>query len=103
MADTIANLPVDESPEVPEDAQIINKYLVTETQKDGIKKIYASNRDILFATAAFVVLSLPIADTLLIKVYPASESSMMYRIGIKALIFLLTVFIINNIQYMRKK
>ena len=103
MADTIANLPVDDSPEVPEDSHIVNKYIVTEKQKDGIKKIYASNRDILFATALFFVLSLPVTDSLLAKVYPASESSVVYRIGLKSLVFLVSIFIINNVQYMRSK
>ncbi len=102
MADSIINLPVDETPELPEDATIVNKYIVTEQQKEGVKRLFNCNRDILIATAIFFGLSLPLTDDLLAKVYPACAESPMYRLGIKSLLFLISVFIINNLPLMRK-
>ncbi len=102
MADPIANLPVDDTPEIPEDTQLLQRFAMLENQKENAKRLFASNRDILVATALFVVLSLPIVDTLIEKVYPACAGTFYYRLGVKALVFVISIFVLNNLSFIMK-
>ncbi len=102
MADPIANLPVDDTPEIPEDSQILQRFVMLENQKDNAKMLFASNRDILVATALFFLMSLPAVDALVEKLYPACASSFYYRLSVKALVFLIAIFVLNNLSHVLK-
>ncbi len=101
MADSISNLPVDDSPAIPEDAELIKTYMTINNNKDDIKKVFGSNRDILMCTGFFFLLSLPQIDSLINAIYTPAAENTFYRILVKSLIFLIIVFIINNISYMK--
>lgn len=102
MADPIATLPVDDSPEVPEDTQLLERFVLLENQKETAGRLFATNRDILVASALFLILSLPAVDGLIEKVYPACAERFYYRLGIKTLIFLILLFVLNNLRYIVK-
>jgi hypothetical protein len=102
MADPIANLPVDDTPEIPEDSQILQRFVMLEHQKDNAKLLFASNRDILVVTALFFVMSLPAVDSLIERLYPSCAGSFYYRLGVKALVFLIIIFVLNNMSHILK-
>jgi hypothetical protein len=101
MADSISNLPVDDSPAIPEDADLVKTYMTINNNKEDIKKVFGSNRDILLCTLFFFILSIPQTDSLINAIYTPAAENTFYRIAIKSLIFLIIVFIINNISYMK--
>ena len=103
MADMIVNLPVDDTPEIPEDTKLLETFVMLEQQKENATRIFASTREILVATGLFLLLSIPPIDSLVAKIYPSSADSVYYRILIKGLIFLILLFVINNFSYVLKR
>ncbi len=102
MADKISNLPVDDSPVIPEDAALINTYMMLDSKKEVVHQAFGTNKDILICTLIFFLFSLPSFDTLLGTVYPPAAENTFYRIVIKSLLFLIIIFIVNNLTYIRK-
>ena len=102
MADKIANLPVDDSPSIPEDEALLNTYIALDKNKEVVHQAFGSNKDILICTLVFILFSLPLFDNLLGQVYPPAQESTFYRIVIKSLLFLIVLFLVANISYVRK-
>lgn len=101
MADMIATLPVDDTPEVPEDVNLVNRYLAMSAQAEPAGRLFSSNADVILATALFFVLSLPLVDEVVAKAHPRAAESLYYRLGIKSLLFLVLLFIFNNLRYFK--
>lgn len=102
MADKISNLPVDDSPSIPEDEALLNTYITIDKNKEVVQKTFGSNRDILLCTLIFIIFSLPLFDTLLESIYIPAQQSIFYKIIIKSLLFLIILFLITNISYIKK-
>ena len=102
MSDNIASLPTDGNAATHPELQIVD-YLF---EKDGSQKkvggLISEFKSAIFASVLFVVLSLPITDTLLEKVISAANNAVI-RMIIKAIIFMLVFYFVNNFWIIKKK
>ena len=100
MGDVIDQLPDDKSIPSHNELRIVDQLF---KQKKGIfDSILGQTKDIVVLGGLFVIFSLPFVDDLIRKFVTAAANSDYILLGIKALLFVFTYFIINNIYLARK-
>jgi hypothetical protein len=100
VGDFINQLPADMSVPSHNEIRIVDQLF---HQKKGIfDLIMGKTKDIIVLGGLFIIFSLPFVDTLIMKFVTAASTSPYILIGIKALLFVLTYFIINNLYLARK-
>ena len=101
VGDVIEQLPVDMSVPSHNEIRIVDQLF---QQKKGIfDRILGQTKDIVILGGLFIVFSLPFADNLIKKFVTAAGTSPYILIGIKALLFVFSYFIIKNLYLARKK
>lgn len=101
VGDVIEQLPADMSVPSHNEIRIVDQLF---QQKKGIfDRILGQTKDIVVLGVLFIVLSLPFVDNLIRKFVTAAGTSPYILIGIKALLFVFTYFIIKNLYLARKK
>jgi hypothetical protein len=100
MGDLINQLPADNTTLSHNEIRIVDQLFY---QKKGIfDNILNKTKDIVILGILFVVFSLPFVDDLIKKFVTLAGSSPYILIGVKALLFVLSYFIIDNL-YLAKK
>ncbi len=101
MGDKLEALPVDNTPLNHNEIALMNSLFQT-TYGDTITKTLASIKDVLIASSIVFLLTLPYSEGLIRKVFPITENSIYFMAAIKAFIFGLIFFVLNNL-YLAKK
>lgn len=97
----VPNVPnVQNVPNTPSAIVIPQIDRVQELVKDG-PKLWSHFKGIFIATALFIVVSLPLTDTLIAKVVTIDDPN--YRLAAKAALFALLFFLIDNFYLSRAK
>mgnify|MGYP000344729446 FL=1 len=101
VGDVIEQLPADMSVPSHNEIRIVDQLF---QQKKGIfDRILGQTKDIVILGGLFIVFSLPFIDNLIKKFVTAAGTSPYILIGIKALLFVFSYFIIKNLYLARKK
>lgn len=101
VGDVIEQLPADMSVPSHNEIRIVDQLF---QQKKGIfDRILGQTKDIVILGGLFIVFSLPFIDDLIKKFVTAAGTSPYILIGIKALLFVFSYFIIKNLYLARKK
>lgn len=101
VGDVIEQLPSDMSVPSHNEIRIVDQLF---QQKKGIfDRILGQTKDIVILGGLFIVFSLPFIDNLIKKFVTAAGTSPYILIGIKALLFVFSYFIIKNLYLARKK
>ena len=101
VGDVIEQLPADMSVPSHNEIRIVDQLF---QQKKGIfDRILGQTKDIVILGGLFIVFSLPFIDNLIKKSVTAAGTSPYILIGIKALLFVFSYFIIKNLYLARKK
>jgi hypothetical protein len=101
FGDIIEQLPVDTS--VPSHNEIIITDQLFQQKKSIFDKILHNTKDILILGGLFIIFSLPFVDNLITKFITVAGSSPYILIGVKALLFVFSYFIIKNLYLARKR
>lgn len=100
VGDVIEQLPADMSVPSHNEIRIVDQLF---QQKKGIfDRILGQTKDIVILGGLFIVFSLPFIDNLIKKFVTAAGTSPYILIGIKALLFVFSYFIIKNLYLVRK-
>ena len=100
VGDVIEQLPADMSVPSHNEIRIVDQLF---QQKKGIfDRILSQTKDIVILGGLFIVFSLPFIDNLIKKFVTAAGTSPYILIGIKALLFVFSYFIIKNLYLVRK-
>jgi hypothetical protein len=100
VGDVIEQLPADMSVPSHNEIRIVDQLF---QQKKGIfDRILGQTKDIVILGGLFIVFSLPFIDNLIKKFVTATGTSPYILIGIKALLFVFSYFIIKNLYLARK-
>ena len=102
MADNVASLPTDESAPTHPELKMVD-YLF---EKDGSQKkiggLMYEFKSAIFAAALFVVLSIPWVDTIL-QQFIGVAANPVVRMIIKAIMFMIIFYFVNNFWIIKKK
>jgi hypothetical protein len=99
-ADTIDNLPVDQTVPSHNEVHIVDTLF---KQKHGtIQKIMAGTKDMLLAGFLFILLNIPQIEGLIKKVIPIADTSIYILLLIKTVLFIASYFILKNLYLVRK-
>lgn len=101
MGDIIEHLPSDQT--VPSHNEIRLVDTLFQQKKSIVEKILTNSKDILIIGILFVIFSLPSVDDLIKKFITITENSTYILVGIKALLFMIVYFIVNNFYLSRIK
>ena len=100
LGDLIGDLPVDQTIPTHNEIQVIDKLFVK--QKTVFNKILENSKDLLLMGLFFIIFSLPQIDSLIKSLIPMTNNSSYILLGVKALLFMLTYYIVSNIYLVRK-
>jgi hypothetical protein len=101
IGDVIEQLPADMSVPSHNEIRIVDQLF---QQKKGIfDRILGQTKDIIILGGLFIVFSLPFVDSLIRKFVTMAGTSPYILIGIKALLFVFSYFIIKNLYLAQKK
>jgi hypothetical protein len=101
IGDVIEQLPADMSVPSHNEIRIVDQLF---QQKKGIfDHILGQTKDIVILGGLFIIFSLPFVDSLIMKFVTMAETSPYILIGIKALLFVFSYFIIKNLHLAQKK
>lgn len=99
-ADVITQLPSDKSQPTHNELQLV-KTLFKE-HGSTMSSIANEGKDSFLIGLLFIVFSLPMLDGLVIRIFPSAETSSYTLLGIKALVLMLTYWVIKH-YYLAKK
>lgn len=100
VGDMIDQLPADTSVPSHNEIRIVDQLF--QQKKSMFDKILHSTKDILILGGLFIIFSLPFVDNLIQKFITVTSTSPYILIGVKALLFVFSYFIIKNL-YLAKK
>jgi hypothetical protein len=101
LGDLIQELPSDSSVPSHNEIRIVDKLF--QQKKSIIDKILYQTKDIIILGGLFILLSLPFTDEIITKFITITRTSPYILIGVKALLFVLSFFVIKNIYLVRIK
>lgn len=101
MGDIIEQLPSDQTVPSHNEIRIIDTLF--QQKKGVVDKILKNTKDILIIGILFVIFSLPPVDELIKRFITITTTSNYILIGVKALLFMLVYFILNNFYLSRNK
>lgn len=100
MSDRLDNLPVDDNPLTSREMDVMKR--VFDKNVGNACKFAFAVKDILIAGGLFVGLSIPLVDELVYRVVPAAKGSMYVNVAVKALIFMVILFVFTNFHLAKK-
>lgn len=101
MGDIIEQLPSDQTVPSHNEIRIVDSLF---QQKKGVVDMILKNtKDILIIGVLFVIFSLPPVDELIKKFFTITATSPYILLGVKALLFMIVYFIVNNFYLSRNK
>lgn len=98
MGDSIVNLPTDNT--IPTANEIAIFQQLFDTHSKTTKTLISGLSDVIIASVLFFVISLPIFDGLIQKVYPANNCYII--IAIKTALFAMLLFFLRNLDLAKK-
>lgn len=101
MGDKLEALPVDNTPLNHNEIALMNSLFQT-TYGDNIARVLLSVKDVLIASAIVFVLALPYSEGFIKRFFPITENSVYFMAAIKAFVFGLIFFVINNLYLVKK-
>jgi hypothetical protein len=101
MGDIIEQLPSDQTVPSHNEIRIIDTLF--QQKKGVVDKILKNTKDILIIGVLFVIFSLPPVDELIKRFITITTTSNYILIGVKALLFMIFYFILNNFYLSRNK
>ena len=101
VGDVIEQLPADMSVPSHNEIRIVDQLF--QQKKSIFDRILGQTKDIVILGGLFIVFYLPFIDNLIKKFFTAAGTSPYILIGIKALLFVFSYFIIKNLYLVRKK
>ena len=99
--DSIDSLPIDKNGQISQSENNIVNMLFGKDQST-VQKVLDGTKDVLVIGIFFAILSSPIADSTIQKIFPASSTSPYILILIKSLIFMLLYFLFKNMYLVKK-
>jgi len=100
MADEINRLPVDESVVTHNEASIIETLF--KDNKKTVKSVFQEMKESVVAGILFIILNLPPVDRLISLIIPSVGNSFYILLVIKAILFIIILYIVKNISLLRK-
>lgn len=100
--DLINQLPSDKNEVSPEEQQIIDT-LFTNPEKQAWHRIYLELQETLIIGIVFVLLHLPFLDDIIQSISPQIASTSSFMLGIKSVLFMVLVYFIRNLPFIKKK
>lgn len=101
MGDIIEQLPSDQTVPSHNEIRIIDTLF--QQKKGVVDKILKNTKDILVIGILFVIFSMPPVDELIKRFITITATSPYILIGVKALLFMIVYFILNNFYLSRNK
>ena len=101
VGDMIEQLPTDQT--VPSHNEIRIVDTLFQKKKGIIDRVLKNTKDVLILGILFMVFSLPLLDNLIKSFINLAEKSEYILVGIKAILFMISYFIINNVYLIRRK
>ena len=98
--DELKQLPVDKT--IPTHNEIIIMDSLFKQKKCIFDKILEKSKDLIVLVIFFIIFSLPQTDLLIKKFISVTNNSLYILIGVKALLFSISYFILKNIHLVRK-
>ncbi len=102
MADSIHSLPTDKSAPTHPELQIVDYLFEKDGSQQKIGGLVSEFKMAIFASALFVILSLPPVDDLLIKIIPVTNNPVI-RMILKAIFFMIAFYLVQNFWLIKKK
>jgi hypothetical protein len=100
QSDLIDNLPTDETDLDKSDLQVINSLF--KENKSNVQKFLDESKDMIIVGILFMIFTLPILDSYIIKFFPSSSTSPYILLGIKCILVMASYFILKNLYLVRK-
>ena len=98
--DELKQLPIDST--TPTHNEIVIVDSIFKQRKGVFDKIFENTKDLIVLAIFFIIFSLPQVDSFIKTIISSTNNSIYILIGVKALLFVLSYFIINNIYLVRK-
>jgi hypothetical protein len=98
--DPLVNLPVDKEKPSEQEAQIIQNLFVT--HRSTMDVILAEAKDSLIIGLLFLILSLPIVDSLIQRFIPFASKSVYILVAFKAIVLMVLYWIIKHFYLSRQ-
>ena len=102
MADSINSLPTDKNAPTHPELQIVDYLFEKDGSQQKIGGLVSEFKTAIFASALFVILSLPPVDDLIIKIIPVTNNAVV-RMILKAIFFMITFYLVQNFWLIKKK
>jgi hypothetical protein len=100
MSDFIDFLPTDDAPLTPSEQLVMNTILPSPT--DGLQNLLQDLKMPVLFGLAFLIINLPQVSDLIKNTVPYANSSDLSLLLFKTALFVLVVFLCNNLQHLRK-
>ncbi len=101
MGDFIRNLPTDNS--IPNHEELVIVDNLFQKHKNTMKNLLSEFRDSIIAGILYVIFSIPQLDQLFHKLLPITQNSFIILIIIKALLFIVLLYVIKHFAFAQKK
>jgi hypothetical protein len=99
MGDIIEQLPSDHSPPSHDEIRILDSLF--KEQQGIVNKLLSEFKNIIIMGILFVIFSLPTLDDLIIKFINIASTSKYILVSIKALLFMVSYFVLQNLYLVR--
>jgi hypothetical protein len=96
-ADSIENLPVDNTPYNKEIAKVLFK------EKETFKNVFNELKESVFIVVLFLIFSSPHINDIIAKVYPAAANNYITLTCIKCVFIIVLFYFYKNFQFARSK
>lgn len=98
--DNIDSLPVDTKEPTPTELQIVNTLF--QSNKNEFKLVLSEFKSTIVLGILFIIISNSHSNNLLLKYIPVLEKSEMYNLILKAVLLMISFWLINNFYLSRK-
>ena len=102
MSDYLDTLPTDNNAPTAPELQIVDYLFNDPSSKKEVKSIVGEFKTAIWASVLFVLLSLPIVDSLMIKFVGICNNTIVRTI-IKAIVYMLVFYFVNNLWIVKIK
>jgi hypothetical protein len=100
IGDYIEHLPVDNKVPSHNEIRIVDQLF--QQNKSIFYNILCHTKDLLIIACLFIIISLPITDSIIKKFVTIADTSPYILLGVKSIIFVIIYFFIKNIYLVRK-
>ncbi len=102
MADSLKELPTDETAPTYPELKMVDYLFEKDGSQHKINGLISEFKVAIFASILFVIFSLSIVDTLLVNIVSVANNDVIRTI-IKAILFMVLVYVFQNLPFIRKK